>query len=137
MAFNEHWKNMGFYRLDRITDIALADEPQTPIKSIDGYKGGIDYKKLSSTLPYMYTDTPETIEMIADKCIIDHIIDWFGKGVKITELNEKQIKVEFVASPLAMEHWAMQYVKHVEITKPEKLRNALKETLAEAQEKYK
>ncbi len=137
MALSEHWKNIGYYRVDHITNIEVVDEPQTPLKSVEGYKNGIDYKRIATRLPYMYADTPESIEMIADKCIIDQLVDWFGKDIRFIDINENQIKVELVASPLAMEHWAMQYIKHVEITKPEKLRNALKETLAEAQEKYK
>lgn len=136
MALSERWKNMGYYRLDHITNITITDEPLTPIKSVDGYKNGIDYKMLATAFPYMYNDNPETIEMIADKCIIDQIVEWFGKDVKFTELNDKQIKVELKASPLAMENWAMQFVKHIEITKPQHLRDSIKEILNSAQEKY-
>lgn len=137
MALSERWKNMGYYRLDHITNITITDEPLTPIKSVDGYKNGIDYKMLATAFPYMYNDNPETIEMIADKCIIDQIVEWFGKDVKFTELNDKQIKVELKASPLAMENWAMQFVKHIEITKPQHLRDSIKEILNSAQDKYK
>lgn len=136
MVLSERWKNMGYYRLDHITNITITDEPLTPIKSVDGYKNGIDYKMLATAFPYMYNDNPETIEMIADKCIIDQIVEWFGKDVKFTELNDKQIKVELKASPLAMENWAMQFVKHIEITKPQHLRDSIKEILNSAQEKY-
>lgn len=137
MALSERWKNMGYYRLDHITNMSIVDEPLTPITSVDGYKNGIDYKKLATALPYMYNDKPETIEMIADKCVIDQLVDWFGKDIKFTELNENRIKVQLIASPLAMENWAMQFVKHVEVIKPEKLRNSIKEILNSAQEKYK
>ncbi|MBR4890691.1 MAG: WYL domain-containing transcriptional regulator [Clostridia bacterium] len=137
MAFNERWKNMGYYRLDHITNMDITDDSLTPVTSVEGYKGGIDYKQISTALPYMYTDKPENIEMIADKCIIDQLVDWFGKDIIFTEINEKQIRVQLTASPMAMENWAMQYVKHVEVTKPEKLRNSIKEILNSAQEKYK
>ncbi|MBQ5890385.1 MAG: WYL domain-containing protein, partial [Clostridia bacterium] len=40
------------------------------------------------------------------------------------------------ASINAMEHWAMQYINHVEVTKPTELRNRIKETLKKAEEKY-
>lgn len=137
MAFNERWKNMGYYRVDHITNMIVNDKPLTPINTVDGYKNGIDYKKLATALPYMYNDTPEVIEMIADKCIIDQIVEWFGKDVKFTELDNKKIKVELKASPLAMENWAMQYVKFVEVVKPQSLRESIKEILNCAQEKYK
>ena len=128
---------MGYYRLDHITNMSIVDEPLTPITSVDGYKNGIDYKKLATALPYMYNDKPETIEMIAHKGIIDQLVDWFGKDIKFTEINENQIKVELVASPWAMENWAMQFVKYVEVVKPVSLRESLKEIINSAQEKYK
>ena len=74
--------------------------------------------------------------MIAQKGIIDQLVDWFGKDIKFTELNENQIKVQLVASPMAMENWAMQFVKYVEIIKPASLREKIKFDLQNAIEKY-
>ena len=89
-------------------------------------------------MPYMYTDTPERIEFIADEYIVDQIIDWFGKDIKMSPLpdNKKKVKVELFASPNAMEHWALQYLNHVEVTKPESLREKIKESLNDGIKKY-
>lgn len=62
IACNEKWKNLGHYRLDRITDIRLTDEPATPLRSLPGHENGIDYKEYATSLPYMFTDKPESIE---------------------------------------------------------------------------
>ena len=82
----------------------------------------------------MYTDKPERIEFIADEWIVDQIVDWFGKDIRMSLVpdNEKKVKVELVASPNAMEHWAMQYLNYVEVTKPESLRIRIKESLKKA-----
>lgn len=138
MALNERWHNMGFYRLDRISNITLVeDRPLTNIRTVEGYENGIDYKEIATGLPYMFTDKPQPIEFIAYKNIIDHIVDWFGRDIKITEIDEATVKVELTASVLAMEHWAKQYLGFVEITKPLELREKIKDTLIEAIEKYK
>ena len=138
MALNEKWHNMGFYRLDRISNMTLIeDRPLTNIRTVEGYENGIDYKEIATGLPYMFTDKPQPIEFIADKRIIDHIVDWFGRDIKITESDEVNVKVELTASVLAMEHWAKQYLGFVEITKPLELREKIKESLTEAIEKYK
>ena len=138
MALNERWHNMGFYRLDRISNMTLVeDRPLTNIRTVEGYENGIDYKEIATGLPYMFTDKPQPIEFIADKRIIDHIVDWFGRDIKFTELNKDNVKVELTASVLAMEHWAKQYLGFVEITKPVELREKIKDTLTEAVEKYK
>ena len=137
MSQNEHWHNMAYYRVDRITNMTILDKPSTPITTLEGFESGINYKELASSLPYMYTDKLERIEFKADKCIIDQIVDWFGNEVEFKELDENNVLVSLKASPNAMEHWAMQYINFVEITKPANLRERIKENLKSAEEKYK
>lgn len=139
MAYSEYWGNMVFHRLDRITNMKLTEEKATDLQTIPGYKNGIDYKKLSSSMPYMFSDEPERIDFVADVGIVDHIIDWFGNDIRIAKIsdNENQVIVSVVASPNAMEHWAMQYINHVEIVFPESLRIRLKEALEYGLKKYK
>jgi predicted DNA-binding transcriptional regulator YafY len=105
---------------------------------VKGYENGIDFKQIASTMPYMYTDTPERIEFIADEFIVDQIVDWFGKDIRMSTLPdvEGKVKVELIASPNAMEHWALQYVNHVEVTKPESLRERIKVSLQNGISKY-
>ncbi len=138
MALNERWHNMGFYRLDRISNMTLIeDRPLTNIRTVEGYENGIDYKEIATGLPYMFTDKPQPIEFISDKKIIDQIVDWFGRDIKFTELSKDKVKVELTASPNAMEHWAKQYLGFVEITKPLELRQKIKEILVDAKKRYK
>ena len=139
MGYSDYWGNMTFHRLDRISNMRLYDKPATPITSVKGYENGIDFKQIASTMPYMYTDTPERVEFIADEYIVDQIIDWFGKDIKMLTLpdNEKKVKVELFASPNAMEHWALQYLNYVEVIKPVSLRIRIKELLDKAIKIYK
>lgn len=138
MAYSEFWGNMVFHRLDRITNMKISHKKATPIRSVPGYENGIDYKELSSAMPYMYSDTHEWIKLIADACIVDQIVDWFGTDVRMSTLEDQdKVSVEIKASPNAMEHWAMQYINHVEIISPESLRNRIKEALESGLSKYK
>jgi predicted DNA-binding transcriptional regulator YafY len=138
MSYSEYWGNMVFHRLDRITNIRLTDDKATPLRSIPGYKNGIDHKKLTSEMPYLYTDEPEVIEMTADEGIVDQIIDWFGRDIRISKngMEGGKVKVVLKASPNAMEHWAVQYVNCVEVTAPKHLRERIKESLKRGAEKY-
>lgn len=138
MGYSDYWGNMTFHRLDHITNMRLYDKPLTPVTQVKGYEGGIDFKRIASTMPYMYTDTPERIEFIADKFIVDQIVDWFGRDIKMTAIpdDESKVKVELTSSPLAMEHWALQYLSHVEIVKPRSLRDKIRESLIRGLEKY-
>lgn len=133
---NEKWKNLGHYRLDRITDIRLTDKPATLLRSLPGHQNGIDYKEYATSLPYMFTDMPESIEFIAEPEIVDQIVDWFGDNARIQPCGEK-LKVYVRASPNAMEYWAMQYLNFVEILSPVSLRERIVSNLERAREKYK
>ncbi len=135
MACHEHWKTMFFYRVDHITDMQLVDKAATPITHVKGFEGGIDYKTISSALPYMYTDTPVRVEFVADKSITDQVIDWFGQDIHITDKGD-QIHVTLKVSPMAMEHWATQYIKYVEVLHPQSLRDTIKANLDAAVDKY-
>ena len=138
MARNDFWKSMAYYRLDRITNMSITEKKLVPVTTVEGYERGISYKDLSNALPYMYTDKPESVEFLADSTIIDQIIDWFGKEIRIQKYgdDEKQVKVSVKVSPMAMEHWAMQYINHVKIVTPPALVEKIKTNLQEAAEKY-
>ena len=136
VSCNEKHKNLGHYRLDRITEIRLLDEPATPLKSLPGHEFGIDYHDYATSLPYMYADKPEVVDFLADETIVDQIVDWFGDNARIARQGDK-LHVTVKASPLAMEYWAMQYLNHVEVLSPASLRTRIRENLQRGLGKYK
>lgn len=136
MGYHHGWGKVIFHRVDKITGMEITEKVALPVKSVEGYKNGIDYKELSSALPYMYTDKRERIEFIADVAIVDQIVDWFGYDIRLEQANDNNVKASLKASPNAMFHWAMQYIEFVEITAPEHLRERIKTTLDNAKNKY-
>lgn len=137
MGYSDYWGNMVFHRLDRISNIRLYDKPAKPIRQIPGYEGGINYKQLSTMMPYMYTDKPERITFTITADIVDQVIDWFGKDIAIQATDEKdKVSISLWASPDAMEHWATQYLNHVQVTAPEHLRQRIRSNLQKALENY-
>lgn len=135
MAFSEKWKDITFYRLDRITDIQICEEKATPMSEIEGLEHGINYREIAMSLPYLFTDKIERVEFYADASIVDQIIDWFGDNARFEKIDGK-IKTTVYASPMAMEYWALQYLNYVEVIQPESLRNKIKENLKLATQKY-
>lgn len=135
MAHNEHFHQMIFFRVDHITNMQLEPRPATPLQQVPGFEGGINYKHLA-TLPYMFTDPVETVELIADKSIVDQIVDWFGTDIAMTEVDEHSVNVRLQASPAAMKHWAIQYGAYVQVTAPAALRDAIRDELTNALNRY-
>ena len=137
MAYNAFFGNMVFHRLDHITNIKLREEhPAVELRTIKGYESGINYKELAATMPYFFTDKPERITFVADNEIIDQIIEWFGKDVRILKKDEEHVEVVLTASPNAMEYWALQFLDYVEVTAPEELRKRIKKALEKGKAKY-
>ena len=137
MGYNEKWQHIQYYRMDRITDIELLETVRTPLKTVNGFENGIDYKRFSSSMPYMFYDEPQAVEFIADGWAMDQIIDWFGKDIKIDKREDGRFLVSLRASVNAMEYWAMQYLKAVEIIAPLDLCERIKNNIKTANEKYK
>lgn len=135
MALNEKWKNMGYYRLDKITEMQITDCPLTPLRTVDGFENGIDYKNFSAALPYMFTDTPEQIELLADNSVVDQIVDWFGYDIQIAPQGDG-VRVQLKSSPNAMTYWVLQFSEHVEILSPPYLREKVRSILQNACKKY-
>ena len=118
MSQNEHWHNMAYYRVDRITNMTILENPSTPINTLEGFESGINYKELASSLPYMYTDKLERVEFKADKCIIDQIVDWFGNEVEFKELDKNNVIVSLKASPLVKSFKAFLNSSSSKLAKP-------------------
>lgn len=114
----------------------LMDERATSLRSIAGYENGIDYRRFSSALPYMFSDEPVKVTFsIAGEWMIDQIVDWFGFDFT-TECRDDKMVVTVKASINAMEYWAMQYLNYVEVLSPASLRERIARNVQNAQNKY-
>lgn len=136
MAYHEKWQHVRYFRLDRITNIEITEGSLTPVRTVKGYESGIDYRRFSSSMPYMFSDEPQTVEFSAEGWALDQVIDWFGKEIVIERMGEKFL-IRAEISPDAMEYWAMQYAGAVEVLSPASLRERIGENLRKAYEKYK
>ena len=136
MGFNEKRNDIVYYRMERITDMKIISDVLTPLRSIKGYENGIDYKKFSTAMPYMFADDPVTIEFYVEGWALDQVIDWLGKEITLKKVDDKYY-VRTTASKNAMEYWAMQYLNAVEIIKPLDLRERILNNVVNATEKYK
>ena len=136
MGYSDYWGKMVYHRMDRITDMSISKHPAVPIREVNGYAEGIPYGDFSTAMPYLFSDRPQPVEFIAEDHIIDQIIDWFGKDIRIQAAGEGKIKVTLRVSPKAMEFWAMQYAKYVTVTAPQTLADQIRNNLLEAAGRY-
>ena len=136
MANNERWGGMVFHRLDRITNMKISSDMATDVRSIPGYENGINYKQISSSMPYMFPGEPVRITFSTDVNIIDQIIDWFGDEIQISEVDNGKAKVSIMASIDAVKYWSLQYLDYVEIIEPQSIRERIEDSIRNAAKKY-
>ncbi|MCR5660938.1 MAG: WYL domain-containing protein [bacterium] len=122
-----------YHRLDKMRNLQrVINREGIPFDSPD------NFSEISYGMPYLYADHFENIEFKAAKFLINDIIDWFGQKHLRVSLDKKADKlyVSIKASPMAMNHWAMQYLPYVEIIKPRSLRESIEKCIKQAAELY-
>lgn len=136
MMFDETFDQVGYYRLEKITDITILDECAKPLKDNPGFEKGINYKQISTALPYMYNDKPIPITIKCRNYMMDTISDWFGTDFTVKQVDDKNFTATINASEKAMRYWVLQYNYKVEVISPQSLRDIVIESLKKTLEIY-
>ena len=132
----DKFDNVSHYRIDRIIDIEIIDEPVKPMKKVNGLKNGLDLPKHMAEHIYMYCGESVKVKFRTDKDIINDIVDWFGTAIKFSNETEETVDVSVKVNENAMFHWAMQYGTYVEVLEPHSLREKLADAVRAMNEKY-
>lgn len=135
----DKYENLIYCRIDRISSISLTQLSAKPLSDIKGYENGINLGRLNNTMPYLFEDEPTRIEFVTANYaqgMIDNVIDWFGRDVQITELDDGNYKFVLTASPRAMRFWILQFGKYVKVLSPQSLVNQIKDDINEMKKLY-
>lgn len=136
MGYSKYWGHMVYHRMDRITNMVISDRAAVPIREVEGFQDGINYREFSTAMPYMYAEKPERVTFRTTEGLMDQIVDWFGKEITVQKGESDMIEVSVHAAPTAMFYWALQYADAVEILTPESLRERIAGVLKYANEIY-
>lgn len=133
------YRSLASYRIDRMMDLHLIPElPRLPLSSVEGVRRGkIDVPKHLAEHLYLYSG--ETVECVflADGCILNDIVDWFGLDAKIEPVEySDRLTVTVQVHPTAMHHWALQYGDYVEVLSPPEIRNQIAATVQKLSQQY-
>jgi predicted DNA-binding transcriptional regulator YafY len=133
IANYDKYDNISHYRVDKISDIKILDEP---VKKQKELSENINLPKHMAEHIYMFSGESERVTMKIEKFLVNDVIDWFGKEVRFYDETEDEVTASVVVNLQAMRYWAMQYANHVEVLKPQKLRKQIKEDLVKVVGKY-
>lgn len=117
----------SFYRIDMIKDIKVLDE-HISIPAKDAKLGSL------KNVVYAYSGEPVSIELLCDDIGLRYCIEKFGKDIAVypSKDEKRRHKVMISAAPQGMLYWALQYIQHIELTKPLELRKQISKAIKES-----
>lgn len=133
----DKYDNISNYRMDRITNIQILDEPMKPAKLVKGLEHGFDLPKHMAEHLYMFGGESGVVTFRAQKYILNDIMDWFGGDVVFFDETQESVSVRVYVNLAAMRRWALQYALHAKILSPTSLVQTIKQDLQAAMEHYK
>lgn len=123
--------DLTHFRIDRMKNVETTNDKYIKLaKNEDPY----EYAK---TKIYMFHGNDERIVIKCDMCILDNVIDIFGKDVTLEMSGKDQFKAYVKSSSEGMKHLAVQYLDHMEVLEPQELRESIKQVIKQASKKYK
>ena len=131
------YDNISHYRIDRMTNVRMLEEKIKPMKDVSEVSKGLNLPKHMAEHIYMFSGESVEVTMLADKGLMDELVDWFGTDFWITEETNDKIKIHVTVNPSAMKYWALQYGPYVEVLKPTELREAITDSVKLMYKKYK
>ena len=133
----DKYNDISNYRIDRIADVKVLDDPVKPFEKLDGAENSrLDLAKYMAEHIYMYSSENSMVRFRIVKGMISDIIDMFGMDVHFSDETEEYVSVTARVNEMAMKQFAKSYAPDVIVLEPERLRKAVREELKIAAEQY-
>ena len=136
IATHKYYPDVSNYRIDRIVNIGILDEPVTPAREIPALKNGLDLPRHMAENIYMFGGKGAVVKFRAKKYIIKDILDWFGRDVRFMNETEDEVDVKVSVNEDAMLYWSLQYGEHIEVLEPTGLRERIGAAAKAISDKY-
>lgn len=132
----DKYDNLSNYRVDRICNIRLTDNPIKPVKKLKGYKDGFRLSEHMAEHIYMFSGNSIHVKFRANSYITNDIIDYFGMDAEFSEINDENMIVSVKINEEDMFKWAVQYGEHAVVLEPKSLRDRIYNALKQAVKIY-
>lgn len=132
----DKFDDLSNYRVDRICNIRLLDEPAKSKDQVKGLKNGLDLSGHIAEHIYMFAGESIRVKFRANRCIINDMIDFFGVGAQFSDVTETDLIVTVKVNEEDMFKWAVQYGEHAVVLEPKSLRDRVYSALKIAMRMY-
>lgn len=132
------YNTLSYYRLDRIRNLRLLDEPAVSPEDVLGANADLQIRSFAEQNIYNYHgEKTMRVKLSVDANMADILVDDFGDSFSIIERGEKKNIVSvFVSDGWGLNTWLLQHGDSVQVLEPESVRNEVIELLRQIQENY-
>ena len=133
----DKYDDISNYRVDRIADIKLLDEPVKPFERLKWANGTtLDLAAYMKEHPYMYSADNVRVKFRVCRAMVSDVIDLFGTDVRFSDEDEGHVTVSTFTNGMAAEQFAKNYGPDVVVLEPQSLRENVKDTLERSLKYY-
>ena len=128
MGNYDKYDNLSHYRLDKMENVTVIEEPARSFEEVSDYQTCFDVGDYASKIFQMYSGTDEMIDLVCSNCILEKMIDRFGEHVQYVSIGNERFRLRARGySSEGLIEWLMMFADQCYIAAPESLRKAVKE----------
>ena len=126
----EGYGGLANYRLDRICDLKILEEPSESFTSPEE-RGGqpLDLAAYMREHIYMYAGGSCHAKLWVNRSLISSVIDLFGKDVVFSREDAEGVVVSVYANEMSIEQFAKSYAPNTAVLEPPELRKKVGDML--------
>ncbi|MBQ4249676.1 MAG: WYL domain-containing protein [Clostridia bacterium] len=132
----DKYNDISNYRIDRIDDVKVLDEPVKPFETLDGAGGRFDLAKYMREHVYMFSSENVRVRFRIVRDMIVEVIDMFGMDVRFFDETESHVTAEAVVNRSSMKQFAKSYAPDVMVLKPRDLADEVRNEARRTVEAY-
>lgn len=125
----DKYDNLSHYRLDRIRNVTILDEPMRHFSEVSSYTDFFDAGNYAQKVFNMYSSNgkPEPIELICENSLLETVIDSHGINIPYRTHGDNFFKVKF-KTPVTqgLISWIMGFGSRMTVVSPLSLRDNIK-----------
>ena len=133
----EESRKLLYFRLDRIRELRLLEEPMIPAEQLLGPNADLQLREFVNQNLNNYSGKRTRIRLCVDADMTDLLLDTFGADFRIERIDGVKIIVStFVGEGWGLNSWLLQHGDCVQILEPESIREEVIALLETIREKY-
>ncbi|MBE6069668.1 MAG: WYL domain-containing protein, partial [Clostridium lundense] len=131
------YNKLSYYRLDRIRNLEILDEPTVPMEDFLGPNADQQLQVFVEQNLYNYSGKRTTLRLSVNADMLDVLVDTFGNGFHIVTQNEHKVIVAVTVSDgWGLNTWLLQHGDCVQVLEPIEIREEMRKLIGEIYKSY-